>query len=235
MGRMVSKKQGGRKPLEVLYEDNHLIAVNKPNGALVHSDKTGDRTLVDDVKAYIKRKYNKPGDVFLGVIHRLDRPVSGVVIFARTSKALERMSEAFRDRKVDKRYYTIVKGKPKLSGKLVDHLKKNTETNKAYVVKKEHVAGIKKSELTYKVIRKVSDYHMLEVTPLTGRPHQIRIQLSNVKLPILGDLKYGGYKPSHPSMICLHCRSLSFIHPTLKEKIVIEAELPTWMEWKRFD
>jgi len=235
MGRMVEKKQGGRKSLEVLYEDNHLIAVNKPNGMLVHSDKTGDRTLADEVKLYIKRKYNKPGDVFLGVIHRLDRPVSGVVVFARTSKALERMNEAFRDRKVDKRYYAIVKGNPKLSGKLVDHLKKNSTTNKAYVVKKEHVAGIKRSELTYEVVRKVSDYHMLEVNPLTGRPHQIRIQLSNAKLPILGDLKYGGYKPSDPSMICLHCHSLSFIHPTLKETIKIEAKTPTWMEWKRFD
>ena len=114
-------------------------------------------------------------------------------------------------------------------------MKKNNETNKSYVVTKEHVAGIKKSELTFEVIRKQADYHMLEVNPITGRSHQIRVQLSNAKLPILGDLKYGGYKPSDPSMICLHCRSLSFIHPTLKERITIEAEPPTWMEWKRFD
>ncbi len=235
MGRMVGMKQRGQMPLEVLYEDNHLIAVNKPNGSLVHSDKTGDRTLADEVKLYIKRKYNKPGEVFLGVIHRLDRPVSGVVLFARTSKALERMNLAFRERKVDKLYHAIVKGAPQLSGKFVDFLKKNTATNKAYVVKKEHVAGIKKSEMTYKVVRKMSDYHILEVIPLTGRPHQIRIQLSNAKLPILGDLKYGGYKPSDARMICLHCLSLSFIHPTLKEPIHIEAKTPNWMEWKRFD
>lgn len=235
MRRKAIHKPRGKRPLEVLYEDNHLIAVNKPNGMLVHSDKTGDRTLADAVKAYIKKKYDKPGDVFLGTIHRLDRPVSGVVLYARTSKGLERMNAAFRERKVDKRYYAIVKGQPKLKGKLVDTIKKNTKTNKAYVIKKDGVAGAKSSELSYEVIRKVADYHILEVNPVTGRPHQIRIQLSNAKLPILGDLKYGGYKPSDPSQICLHCRSLSFSHPTLKEQITIEAEPPTWMEWKRFD
>lgn len=235
MGRMGTPKPGKSRSLEVLYEDNHLIAVNKRNGLLVHSDKTGDRTLLEEVKSYIKRKYDKPGEVFLGVIHRLDRPVSGVVLFARTSKALERMNAAFRDRKVDKRYYALIKGNPELSGKLVDFIKKNNATNKAYIVKKQHVSGIKKCELSYEVIRKVADFHMLEIQPITGRSHQIRVQLSHAKMPILGDLKYGGYKPSNPSQICLHCRSLSFSHPTKKEPITIVAELPKWSEWRRFE
>lgn len=221
--------------LDILYEDNHLIAVNKANGVLVHGDKTQDKSLADEVKAYIKTKYNKPGEVFLGTIHRLDRPVSGVVLYARTSKALERMNAAFRDRKIVKTYLALVKGEPKLSAKLVDYIKKNSATNKAYVVKKKNVQGAKKSELSYEVIRKVGDYHMLRIQPVTGRPHQIRIQLSNAKLPILGDLKYGGYKPSHPSQICLHCFSLSFQHPTLKSEIEIKAEPPTWPEWQRFE
>lgn len=223
------------KKLEVLFEDNHLIAVNKPNGVLVQSDKTGDRTLADEVKSYIKNKYNKPGEVFLGTIHRLDRPVSGVVLFARTSKALERMNAAFRDRKVTKTYWAIIKGNPPMELKLVDHIKKNKISNKAYIVKKTKVIGAKRSELSFKVLRKVGDYHILEVKPVTGRPHQIRIQLSNAKFPILGDLKYGGYKPSDPRQICLHSRSLKFLHPTLKETVVIEASEPRWKEWRRFD
>ncbi|MBT8219879.1 MAG: RluA family pseudouridine synthase [Bacteroidia bacterium] len=229
------KKASRSDKLDILYEDNHLIAVNKPNGILVQPDITRDTTLADKVKVYIKEKYNKPGAVFLGVIHRLDRPVSGVVLFARTSKALKRMNKAFRDRKVEKKYLALVKGPINLNGKLIDFLKKSEIENRSYVVKKKNVRGVKRCELNYEVIRKIDDYHMLEILPITGRSHQIRVQLSNHGFPIIGDLKYGGYKPSNSRQICLHCKSLSFDHPTLKEKIVIKAKLPKWKEWQRFE
>lgn len=229
------KKEDRNSGLRILYEDNHLIAVNKPNGMLVQPDITRDRTLADVVKSYIKEKYSKPGDVFLGIIHRLDRPVSGVVIFARTSKALERMNKAFRERTVEKRYIALVKGAPELSATYIDYLKKSEKENRSYVVTKTNVAGIKKCELHYEVVRKIDDYHMLEINPITGRSHQIRVQLSHHGFPILGDLKYGGKKPSDPRQICLHCQSISFVHPTLKEQVRIEAQPPSWSEWQRFE
>ena len=210
--------------LSVIYEDNHLIAINKPAGALVHGDETGDTTLSDLVKEYIKIRYGKPGEVFLGVIHRLDRPVSGVVIFARTSKALERMNKMLREHTMDKTYLAIVAVRPEeFSGTLVHHLIKDEQKNitRAYASKK---TGTKESILKYH----------LEVHPITGRPHQIRTQLSKIGSPIIGDLKYGAEYPLHDKSIALHCYKMSFIHPVKNEKIVIKADPPSLAIWRTF-
>ena len=177
--------------IKILFEDNHLIAVNKPAGLLVHSDKTGDETLADLVKEYIRDKYNKPGEAFLGVIHRLDRPVSGVCLFARTSKALERMNEKFRERELQKTYIALVKQRPhNEAGKLVHWLVKDHDLNTSKATLKE-VPNSKKAELEYELVGELSGYSMLKINPLTGRPHQIRVQLSTAIGPIVGDSKYG--------------------------------------------
>lgn len=221
----------------VLYEDNHLIAVSKPAGMLVQGDATGDKTLADWVKQYIKDRYNKPGAVFLGIIHRLDRPVSGVVIFARTSKALTRMNEAFRDQKVGKVYWAITKGRPvELEGKLVHYLLKDTTKNKtkAYLRPSRRAAKAKKSTLTYKTIGVLGDHSLLEVHPKTGRPHQIRVQLAEMGCPIKGDLKYGDTRPNSDASIYLHCNQLNFIHPVKKEKVHIEVGAPDLQMWREF-
>lgn len=220
--------------LTVIFEDNHLIAVNKSAGDLVHGDETGDESLADAVKEYIRIRYNKPGEAFLGVIHRLDRPVSGVVIFARTSKALTRMNELMRDKKIAKTYLAIVDHRPEeLSGRLTHHLVKDEEKNivKAYASKR---AGSKEAVLTYQLKGELDAKVLLEVSPLTGRPHQIRAQLSKIGCSIIGDLKYGAEYPLPDKSIALHCHKMTFIHPVKSEPVVITAEPPTRFPWNIF-
>jgi 23S rRNA pseudouridine1911/1915/1917 synthase len=223
-----------KQPFYVLYEDNHLIIVNKAAGVLVQGDATGDKTLADYVKDYIKEKYNKPGDVFLGTVHRLDRPVSGIVVFARTSKALERMNEIFRRRDVQKTYWAVVGKKPeKKSGKLTHWLIKNEEKNTVKAFDTE-VKGSQKAELTYRYLGEINHYHLLEVNPVTGRPHQIRVQLASMECPIRGDVKYGYPRANPDGSINLHARRLYFIHPVKKEPILIKAALPENPFWEEF-
>lgn len=219
-------------PLEILFEDNHLIAVNKRSGDIVQGDKTGDKPLSEKVKEYIKAKYNKPGEVFLGVIHRLDRPVSGVVLFARTSKALERMNEQFRERNTDKIYWAIVQDAPQNpEATLIHYLVKDEAKNKSRAYTEER-KGALKCELHYKTIARSDRYTMLEVHPITGRHHQIRVQLSTIGAIIKGDLKYGAKRSNPDGSISLHARSLSFFHPVTKEKIIIKAPVPQDNLWK---
>lgn len=218
----------------VLYEDNHLLVINKPAGSLVQGDKTGDVTLADDCKAYIKEKYKKPGDVFLGVVHRLDRPVSGAVIFARTSKGLERMNKLFHDKEVNKTYWAITKHKPPLlEGELINYLKKNTDQNKVTAFNKAG-KGAQKAVLNFKMIGRIGEFYLLEVKPETGRPHQIRVQLAKMGCPIFGDLKYGVEKSENKSAIYLHSREVTFVHPIKKEKIQITAAVPKDQIWGLF-
>lgn len=223
--------------LQVLYEDNHLIAVNKPAGWLVQGDITGDPTLGDVVKQYIKVRYNKPGDVFLGTIHRIDRPVSGVVIFARTTKGLQRMNKLFQERKVQKTYRAIVVERPKeLSGKLSHYILKDKERNisKAYTRKDKGGKDAKLGELEYRFLGSIANHHLLEVKPLTGRPHQIRVQLAKMGCPIRGDKKYGAPVWNIDRFIHLHSYSLEFIHPVKKEPVTIIADVPDEQIWDKF-
>lgn len=220
--------------LHVLYEDNHLLIVNKPGGLLVQGDSTGDETLLDIGKKYIKEKYNKPGNVFLGVVHRLDRPVSGVILMAKTSKALERLNKQFRERKIYKKYWAVVKRRPKLEkDKLVNWLVKNKDKNVVSFYTKE-VEGSLKAELNYTSLGKLNDHYLLEVNPITGRPHQIRVQLAAIGSPIRGDLKYGFKKPNSDANINLHAKEIIFEHPVLKEKMRITASLPENDFWEQF-
>lgn len=220
--------------LEVLYEDNHIIAVNKPCGALSQGDKTNDAPLLEDVKLYIKEKYDKPGDVFLGVAHRIDRPVSGVLVFARTSKALARLNEQFKNREIEKTYWAAVKNLPnELEGTLIHYLKKNQEKNRTHAHISEK-SGALKSELTYKLIGSINNYHILEVKPKTGRHHQIRTQLAAIDCPIKGDVKYGAARPNKDKSIHLHARKIKFLHPVKKEWIEITAKPPRDSVWDAF-
>ena len=212
--------------LEVLYEDNHIIAVNKKPSDIVQGDKTGDRPLGDFVKDYIKKKYNKSGNVFLGVVHRLDRPVSGVILFARTTKALSRLNELFRSKQVEKTYWAVVKKKPNPTKDiLVHYLKKNQQKNKSTAFNRKEY-GTYKSELSYQLIKSLDNYHLLEVLPKTGRHHQIRVQLSKIGSPIKGDIKYGSDRTNKDASIHLHARKIEFIHPVKKEPISISATPP---------
>ncbi|MCW3126934.1 MAG: pseudouridine synthase [Bacteroidetes bacterium] len=221
--------------LKIVYEDNHIIAVNKPSGMLVQGDKTGDETLGDVVKQYIKAKYNKAGEVFLGVVHRIDRPVSGVVLYARTTKALQRLNEMFKSREIQKTYWAIVQNRPaQEEGLLVNWLKKNEAKNMSSVYK-EGTTGALKCELEYKMIGESENYFLLEINPHTGRHHQIRVQLSNMGSPIKGDLKYGSKRSNRDGSICLHARGVQFIHPVKKEPIVITAPVPEDNLWKAFE
>ncbi|HIP36851.1 MAG TPA: RluA family pseudouridine synthase [Crocinitomix sp.] len=224
--------------INVIYEDNHLIVVNKKSGDIVQGDKTGDLPLSDEVKTYIKAKYNKPGKVYLGTVHRLDRPTSGIVLFAKTSKALSRMNKKFKDKDIQKTYWAVVE-KPKninkfpLQNTLIDFLKKNEKQNKSYCFKQE-INGAKKSELSYKVIGKGDNYWFVEIKPKTGRHHQIRVQLSNIGLIIKGDLKYGAKRSNKDGSIHLLARQLDFIHPVKKQPITIKANPPKDTLWDEF-
>lgn len=212
--------------MEVLYEDNHLIIVNKQSGEIVQGDKTGDEPLAESVKAYIKEKYAKPGAVFLGVVHRLDRPVSGIVVFARTSKALARLNEMFRTGKVHKTYHAIVCARPDADEALLTHwLTRNEAQNKAYAHTRE-VPGAKKAVLDYKLIGASDRYFLLEVNLHTGRHHQIRCQLAATGSVIKGDLKYGARRSNPDGSICLHARSIRFEHPVSHKEIHVVAPYP---------
>jgi len=217
--------------LQVLFEDNHLIVVNKRVGDIVQGDKTGDKPLSDVVKAYIKVKYNKPGNVYLGVVHRLDRPTSGLVIFAKTSKALERMNAMFRDKTIEKTYIAICQKamiKPKAT--LVNYLRKNSKNNKSTAFDKE-IAGSKRAVLHYEVIKELDNYLVLQIALETGRHHQIRSQLSKIGAKIKGDLKYGASRSNKDGGIHLHAREISFMHPVKKEPITITAPFPKDVLW----
>ena len=220
--------------LDVVFEDNHLLVVNKPAGILVQGDSTGDKPLVEYAKDYVKEKYKKPGKVFLGVVHRLDRPVSGLVVFARTSKALERMNKMFRDKKVQKVYWAITKQKTRPEkGKMINWLKKDPKKNIATAFDSEE-EGTKKAELSYRYMGTLNRHHLIEVTPKTGRPHQIRVQLAHMGCPIRGDVKYGFKQPNTDSSIHLHARKLFFIHPVKKEPLTIIAGVPENEFWEQF-
>lgn len=221
--------------MKVLYEDNHVIIVSKSVGEIVQGDKTGDEPLSETVKAYIKQKYQKPGNVFLGVVHRLDRPVSGLVLFARTSKALSRLSEMFRTRDVHKTYWAIVTAPPReKEGTLTHWLTRDEKTNKARAYDRE-VPNSKKAVLDYRLIASSERYWLLEVDLHTGRHHQIRCQLSKMGCPIKGDLKYGAARSNPDSGICLHARRLQFEHPVSKLDINLVAPVPEDKLWQYFE
>ena len=219
----------------ILFEDNHLIVINKKPSEIVQGDKTGDKTMPDTIKEYLKVKYNKPGNVFCGVIHRLDRPTSGAVVFARTSKGLERMNAQFREKETNKVYWAIVEQKPeKPEGSLVHFLKKNETKNKSFVTDSEK-GGAKEAKLTYKLIASSERYHLLEITLETGRHHQIRAQLAAIGCFIKGDVKYGAKRSNEDGSICLHARRLTINHPVTKEVLTFTADTPNAAIWKIFE
>lgn len=219
----------------VLYEDNHLIIVNKQAGEITQGDKTGDTPLPEKVKLFIKEKYKKPGNVFLGVVHRLDRPTSGIVVFAKTSKSLARMNQLFQSKEIQKTYWAIVEQKPNpKADELVDYLRKNEKQNKSYVVQESKDKQVKKATLTYDLILSSDKYHLLEVAPKTGRHHQIRAQLAHIGCIIKGDLKYGAKRSNKDGSICLHARKIEFIHPVSQESIIVTAPVPNEPLWKYF-
>ena len=221
--------------MTVVYEDNHLIIVNKTASEIVQGDKTGDTPLSETVKQYVKEKYAKPGNVFLGVVHRLDRPVSGLVVFAKTSKALARLNEMFRNSEVKKTYWAIVKQRPPQDeGELVNYLVRNEKQNKSYAYDKE-VKNSKKAVLHYRLIGHSQNYFLLEVDLKTGRHHQIRCQLAKMGCPIKGDLKYGFARSNPDGSICLHAHRVKFVHPVSKELIDVTAPLPPGNLWNGFE
>lgn len=219
--------------MEVLYEDNHIIIVNKRSGEIVQGDKTGDTPLSDSVKLWLKEKHQKPGNVFLGVVHRLDRPVQGLVVFAKTSKALTRLNDMFRTSDVHKTYWAITKNRPpQPQGTLVNWLTRNEKQNKSYAYDTER-PGAKRAELNYRVIGRNQRYYLIEVHLLTGRHHQIRCQLAHIGCPIKGDLKYGAERSNPDGSISLLSRRVQFIHPVSKLPIDITAPLPAPL-WETF-
>ncbi|MCH3881878.1 MULTISPECIES: RluA family pseudouridine synthase [Tenacibaculum] len=220
-----------KENLQVLHEDNHLVIVNKRAGDIVQGDKTGDKPLSDVVKEYIKDKYNKPGAVFLGTVHRLDRPTSGIVIFARTSKALERLNKMLREKTIKKTYWAVVEKFPKKEkDSLINFLKKNPKNNKSTAYSKE-IDGSKKATLHYQLLKKLDNYSLLEVDLETGRHHQIRVQLSTIGSIIKGDLKYGAKRSNKDGSIHLHARKIEFIHPVSKELIKLTSPTPKDPIW----
>ena len=224
-----------QKKLHVLYEDNHFIIINKSVSDLVQKDKTGDIALDDKIKKYLKEKYNKPGNVFIGIPHRIDRPVSGAVIYARTSKALSRMGVMFKDKDVNKVYWAVVKNKPAMNeGILENYMIRNTRQNKSYISTKD-TKDAKLAKLTYKVVAQSDKYYLIEVNLITGRHHQVRCQLANMGCPIKGDLKYGFQRSNPDGGINLHARKISFIHPVTKEYIDITAPVPDDNLWRAFE
>lgn len=217
--------------LQVLYEDNHLIAINKAPGILVQSDITGDVCLADMVKWYLKEKYNKPGNVFAGVAHRIDRPVSGVVLFAKTGKALERLNQLFKDRNISKTYWAVVKNKPNpQEATLVHYLVKDAKTNKSKAFTNPQ-PNTKPAELHYRLVCQSQNYILLQVNPVTGRHHQIRVQLAAIGCPIKGDIKYGYDRPNSNASIHLHARSITLVHPVQKTELIITANPPQDPVW----
>lgn len=219
---------------EILYEDNHIIAANKRPSDLSQGDRTGDTSLDEEIKAYIARKYNKPGEVFLGIVHRLDRPVSGVLLYARTSKALSRLNEMFRKGEIRKTYMAIVRERPPDDEAVITHfVKKNEKQNKTYVFDEE-IKGSKRASLTYRIIARSDRYYLLEVELHTGRHHQIRAQLAKVGCPIKGDLKYGFGRSNEGGSISLHGWKIQFVHPVKKEEVVIIAPFPDGDIWQVF-
>ena len=221
--------------MTVVYEDNHIVVVNKTSSEIVQGDKTGDTPLSEMVKQYLKEKYNKPGNVFIGVTHRLDRPVSGLVVFAKTSKALPRLNEMVRNGEVKKTYWAIVKECPKeTEGELVHYLVRDEKQNKSYAYDKE-VKNSKKAVLHYKLIGHSQNYYLLEVDLKTGRHHQIRCQLAKMGCPIKGDLKYGSPRSNPDGSICLHARTVQFVHPVSKEMIRLTAPVPEGNLWNGFE
>lgn len=214
----------------IIYEDNHLIAVCKKSGEIVQGDKTGDKPLSEEIKSYLKTKYKKPGNVFLGTIHRLDRPTSGIVLFAKTSKSLSRMNELFKNKKVQKTYFAVTEDMPnKGKGVIISLLKKNQKQNKSYITKLDDG---KKSELEYELIEKLQNYFLIKVKPKTGRHHQIRVQLSSIGCKIKGDVKYGAKRANKDKSICLHSYSISFVHPVKNELINLKCDFPKNDIWK---
>ena len=227
-------KKRKKLSLNVLFEDNHIIAVEKTAGMLVHGDETGDRTLQDHVKTYIKKKYNKPGDVFLGVIHRLDRPVSGVTVFARTSKALTRMNALIKDREITKEYLALVSKRPlEIKGLLTHYIVKDTKKNFSHIYDKMK-NGAKKALLRYEMVGQISGYVLMRINLETGRPHQIRVQMKRIGCHIIGDVKYGYEFGNVDKSICLHCSKMSFIHPIKKDRITIKIKPPKNDFWDIF-
>ncbi|MCL1616818.1 RNA pseudouridine synthase [Bacteroides sp. ET71] len=221
--------------MTVVYEDNHIIIVNKTASEIVQGDKTGDTPLSETVKQYLKEKYAKPGNVFIGVTHRLDRPVSGLVVFAKTSKALTRLNEMFRGSEVQKTYWAVVKNRPsQVEGELVHYLVRNEKQNKSYAYDAER-PGSKKAVLHYRLIGRSQNYFLLEVDLKTGRHHQIRCQLAKMGCPIKGDLKYGFPRSNPDGSICLHARRVRFIHPVSKQLVDVEAPLPSGNLWNGFE
>jgi 23S rRNA pseudouridine1911/1915/1917 synthase len=228
---LAEKIVSNKNNLQILHEDNHIIVINKRVGDIVQGDKTGDKPLSEIVKEYIKDKYNKPGDVFLGVVHRLDRPTTGIVVFAKTSKALERLNKMFSERETQKTYWAVVKNKPpKTDDKLVHFLKRNEKNNSSKAHLKE-VPESKIASLDYKIIKELNNYFVLEVHLHTGRHHQIRAQLQAIGCPIKGDLKYGFDRSNPDGGIHLHARKLAFVHPVSKEKIEVVAPVPSDSIW----
>ncbi|MBJ6367311.1 RluA family pseudouridine synthase [Snuella sedimenti] len=226
-----SKVLSNKSNLQVLYEDNHIIVVNKRAGDIVQGDKTGDKPLSDVVKEFLKEKYNKTGNVYLGVVHRLDRPTTGIVMFAKTSKALPRLNKLFANKEAKKTYWAIVKNKPQKEQDTLTHwLRKNPKNNKSTAFKKE-VNNSKKAILHYKLLKQLNNYFLLEINLETGRHHQIRSQLSSIDCPIKGDLKYGFDRSNTDASIHLHARQITFTHPIKKEPILITAPLPKDALW----
>ena len=229
---MADKLLSNKNNLQVLHEDNHIIIVNKRVGDIVQGDKTGDKPLSEVVKTYLKEKHNKPGNVYLGVVHRLDRPTSGIVLFSKTSKALPRLNKLFQQKDAKKTYWAVVKNRPpKDQDILVHYLKRNPKQNKSFAHKNE-VPDSKKAILEYRILKELNNYFLLEIDLQTGRHHQIRSQLSAIGCPIKGDLKYGFDRSNKDAGIHLHARKLEFIHPVKKELIKITAEVPDEALWQ---
>ena len=220
-----------KNDLDILFEDNHIIVINKQPGDISQGDKTGDTPLSEIVKSYIKFKHNKPGNVYLGVVHRLDRPTSGVIIFAKTSKALERLNKKLRDKEIQKTYWAVVKNRPpKSSDTLIHFLKKDHQKNKSKAYEKE-IKDSKKAILHYSILKQLDHYYLLEIQLETGRHHQIRSQLSHIGSPIKGDLKYGFPRSNKDASIHLHAHKIEFHHPVSKERLTIEAKPPNDPVW----
>ncbi len=219
--------------LEIIYEDNHLIAINKPNGLLVHADETGDTSLEQILKEYIKDKYQKPGNVFLQSCHRLDRPVSGALIFAKTSKGKDRMRQLFSDRKVDKTYLALVSGCPDpYEGDLENWIYKDRTKNIVEVVKGERPGAVR-ARTVYKTLGQVGKFYLVRLHPITGKSHQLRVHMKLIGSPIAGDVKYGGPSIQDPNALLLHCRKMEFVHPIQKVPVVLLAEIPIHPLWDR--